>query len=41
MLAIIALRYRINGNYDLEFTEAPGEVTGDERKHLFKRRVRQ
>jgi iron-sulfur cluster assembly accessory protein len=36
MVAIIALRYRVNGNYDLEFTKAPGEVTGDERKLLSK-----
>jgi iron-sulfur cluster assembly accessory protein len=30
------LRYRVNGNYDLEFTEAPGDVAGDERKLLSK-----
>jgi hypothetical protein len=36
MLAIIALRYRVDGDHDLEFMEAPGWLTGDERKLLFK-----
>src|SRR5262245_36968299 len=34
MLAIIALRCRVDGYYDLEFMEAPGWLTGDERKKL-------
>src|SRR5215510_15913230 len=34
MLAIIALRCRIDGYYDLEFMEPPGWLTGDERKLL-------
>jgi hypothetical protein len=41
MLAIIAMSCLVNGNYGLEFMEAPGWLTGDERKLLFKRRVRQ
>jgi hypothetical protein len=36
MMAIIALRCRVEGYYDLEFVEAPGWLTGDERKLLFK-----
>jgi iron-sulfur cluster assembly protein len=34
MLAIIALRCRVDGYYDLEFMETPGWLTGDERKLL-------